>query len=97
MLQIVKTQRWEMLGVLRLVACGFDYVPVLFLQRDGAWQACSWLILLPLEGWYFLYFFYHEKNRRVIPSSLCHVVPLKVAGKLDLGAAARSHYETRNL
>ena len=33
----------------------------------------------------------YEKNRH---PELCHLVPLKVAGKLDLGAAACSHYGT---
>jgi hypothetical protein len=84
-----------MLGDLRLVACGFDYVPVLFLQRDGAWQACSSLILLALDIfghlWTKVAICCYEKNRH---PELCHLVPLKVAGKLDLGAAACSHYGT---
>jgi len=37
---------------------------------------------------------YVAMKRTVIPSYLCHLVPLKVAGKLDLGAAACSHYGT---
>jgi len=45
----VEKVRWRGLPFLRLafvgrtqlVACGFDYVPVLFLQRDGAWQVAG--------------------------------------------------------
>ena len=44
-----RTQRLGALGprsAPRLVACGFDYVPVLF-QHDGTWQAQR---LLPLSA-----------------------------------------------
>lgn len=33
--------RLAFVGRTQLVACGFDYVPVLFVQRDGAWQVAG--------------------------------------------------------
>ena len=59
-------------GRTQLVACGFDYVPVLFLQRDGAWQVAGKLDLgaaVPSSGPGGVRESYDEARKRFRPTS----------------------------